>query len=264
MEKREGSYNPSAWVTFLGVGEAFDEQYPNTSILLTYPVGSGRFRLLLDCGFTAPPLVWRTGLGPNAPEAIWISHFHGDHFLGIPALLVRAWEEGRRGPLTFLGQRGVEEAVDKALEVAYSGFGNRIHYPVHFVEIEPGHGLELLGLGFESGESDHSRRNLSLRLQVGASAFFYSGDGGITPQTRSLARGCRLMIQEAFSLKTPIPGHGTAVDALEAARAADVPTLALVHIQRSARAEVKRWAQEVTGIHGVEVVVPEPGDEIAI
>ena len=41
-------------VTFLGVGEAFDEDYTHTCILVE---AAGR-RMLVDCGATAPPSVW--------------------------------------------------------------------------------------------------------------------------------------------------------------------------------------------------------------
>ena len=67
-------------VVFLGVGEAFDESLPNTSILVRPVEESGpTTTLLLDCGFTAPPLFWREMPEPDALDGIWISHFHGDH-----------------------------------------------------------------------------------------------------------------------------------------------------------------------------------------
>ena len=46
-------------VIFLGVGEAFDEELPNTSILIRYGKGTSPVTLLLDCGFTAPPRLWK-------------------------------------------------------------------------------------------------------------------------------------------------------------------------------------------------------------
>ena len=53
-------------VTFLGVGEAFDEDYTHTCILVE---AAGR-RILVDCGATAPPSVWHQSLEPNR-------HFNG-------------------------------------------------------------------------------------------------------------------------------------------------------------------------------------------
>ena len=81
-------------VTFLGVGEAFDEKLTNTSVLVKVEEGCSNVRLLMDCGFTVPSQFWREGLHVDALDAVWISHFHGDHFFGVPALLVRFLEEG--------------------------------------------------------------------------------------------------------------------------------------------------------------------------
>ncbi len=91
-------------VCFLGVGEAFDEHYPNTSLLVSLPGPEGGSNVLLDCGFTSPAAYYRhapedarTG---SALEAVWVSHFHGDHFLGLPLFLLRLWEEELDRPLT--------------------------------------------------------------------------------------------------------------------------------------------------------------------
>ena len=125
-------------VIFLGVGEAFDERLENTSILVRAGSGASQASVLLDCGFTAPSLYWRRSSGPDELDALWISHFHGDHFFGIPALLTRFWEMKRGKPFTILGQRGVEEVVLKAMELAYPSFRKRLAFDLRFIEIEPG------------------------------------------------------------------------------------------------------------------------------
>ena len=85
-------------VTFLGVGEACDERLPNTSVLIQ-PQNKETGSLLLDCGFTVPASFFAYNQDPEDLSAIWISHFHGDHFFGLPLLLLRLYEEGRRAPL---------------------------------------------------------------------------------------------------------------------------------------------------------------------
>ena len=62
-------------VTFLGVGEAFDENNTHTCILVE---AAGR-RMLVDCGATAPPSVWHQSKRPDYLDGIFISHFHADH-----------------------------------------------------------------------------------------------------------------------------------------------------------------------------------------
>ncbi len=74
-------------IKFIGVGEAFDEDLPNTSILVRARDERNESSILLDCGFTAPPSFWKIAKDPDDLDAIWISHFHGDHFFVLPALL---------------------------------------------------------------------------------------------------------------------------------------------------------------------------------
>ena len=78
-------------VTFVGVGEAFDENLPNTSIL----VESAASSILLDCGFSAPRAFWKAADNAEGLDMIHVSHFHADHYFGIPALLARFTQEGR-------------------------------------------------------------------------------------------------------------------------------------------------------------------------
>ena len=62
-------------MVFLGVGEAFDETLPNTSILVRCGLGASRVTVLLDCGFTAPPQFWRAEPSADALDAVWICTF---------------------------------------------------------------------------------------------------------------------------------------------------------------------------------------------
>ena len=231
-------------VYFLGVGEAFDENEPNTSILVRGQTPKGQSTLLLDCGFSLPPQFWKQMLLADELDGIWISHFHGDHTLGLPALIVRFWEEGRQKPLMIMGQKGIEEYVHRLVDVAYQGFIDKLQFPLGFLEIEPGRPVEMFGLTLESSENGHSRRDLALKIKDRQTMIYYSGDGRPTEEGLALAAGCDLMIQESFHPEVTIPGHGTVREAIEAAIQSHVPNLALVHIQRKMRAGVSDWIKK--------------------
>ena len=102
-------------IHFLGVGEACDGRQPNTSILLKTDTEESRGNILLDCGFSTPHRYF--SLNPPAEElqVLWISHFHGDHFLGTPLLLLWFWEMKRESPLHIVGPPGIEEAIRNAM-----------------------------------------------------------------------------------------------------------------------------------------------------
>lgn len=252
-------------VTFLGVGEACDHRLPNTSLRVQTRVQNQLASVMLDCGFTAPSLWWQETSDPDDLDSLWISHFHGDHFFGVPALLLRFWEMKRSKPLAVVSQTGVEEIVVQAMELAYPGFFGKLDYPVLFYEVEPGQKVSVNGLEWSTAQSLHGQRNLALRLEDGEASLFYSGDGLFSPETLSLARGCSLAVHEAFRLAPITPGHGTVPQCIDFAREASARSLALVHVQRDERAnryeEILKLIQDTADLR---VILPEPGDAVEL
>ncbi|MFC1523776.1 MBL fold metallo-hydrolase [Thermodesulfobacteriota bacterium] len=251
-------------VTFIGVGEACDANYPNTSLLLDVP-GGPPFQVMLDCGFTTPHQYFKSCSDPDALKYLWISHFHGDHFFGTPLLLLRLGEMGRQAPLTIVGPAGVEEKIEQALSLAYSGFLTRKEFPLHYSTMAPGDEMSDGGLHWRCALSDHSRPSLVVRIDAAGTSLFYSGDGRPTSQSRDLAGGCRLIVHEAFRVKGETPGHGTVADCIPFAVKAGAEMLALVHVSRNDR---KNFRPEIMGmisqVEACRVFLPEPGDSVLI
>jgi ribonuclease BN (tRNA processing enzyme) len=252
-------------VLFTGVGEAFDETESNTSILLVPHSAGRKGHILLDCGFTAAHAFWRVSPSPPRLDAVWISHFHGDHFLGLPLLLLRFTEEGRTRPLTILGPKGVEEKVSRALELAYSGFRRKLTYPLECEEATCGENLEVAGFQLSFAESIHSQFCLAIRLDCEGNVVFYSGDGEPTESSQALARGSDLIVHESYGLEGSKPGHGSVDRCLEFARSAKAHALALVHLKADVR---RRHAEELrarfSGSTEPTVFVPSSGDRFLI
>lgn len=252
-------------VVFIGVGEAFDENNYNTSLLATFSQGSASTLLMLDCGFTAPMGFWKQGLEIDALDGIWISHFHGDHFLGLPAMLVRFLEEGRRKPLTILGQKGVKDLILTSLDIAYPNFFKKLEFQLIFSEVEPGKDYEALGLGLRTGETTHSQRNLALRIEFSGKSIYYSGDGSPARESLALANGCSLVVQEAFSIEKEIFGHGSVLGAIKMAHEGKSTNLALVHIQRKTRKDVSNRMEDLRKLAGsVNLMLPVSGDRVTL
>ena len=252
-------------ITFLGVGEAFDENLPNTSLLIRTQHQAKPVTVLLDCGYSVPPRFWQLGLDAETLDAIWISHFHADHAFGLPPLLVRFWEEKRKKDLYFLGQKGIESFVLKCLDLAYPNFLPRLEFSLRFVEVEPGDPVTALGMSWRTAVNDHPQRDLALRLDAAGTSVIYSGDGRPTSETSALAEGVDLIVHEAFHLSKDIPGHGTIAGCLEMARACRARSFALVHIQRDIRRERFEEIRELArSVQEVQVLIPETGDRIVI
>jgi ribonuclease Z len=246
-------------ITFLGVGESCDPERPNTSLLVETEGGR---RLLLDCGFTVPHNYFAGITDPDQLDALWISHFHGDHFFGVPLLQIRFQEMGRQKPLVIVGQRGIEDTLSRALDLAYPGFAAKLTYPLAFQELESGPPAELLGLRWQAAANDHSQQSLALRLDADGRSLFYSGDGRPTPETVALAQGCDLAVHEAFHLQGESKGHGSVARCLDFAREAGVRRLALVHLAWTERRRERELADLLGEAVPGSVFLPEAGEEV--
>ncbi|MBC8317021.1 MAG: MBL fold metallo-hydrolase [Desulfobulbaceae bacterium] len=244
-------------ICFLGVGEACDARQPNTSI---HVKTAGNERILLDCGFTVPHNYFALCDDPDELDAVWISHFHGDHFFGIPLLLLRFWQMGRSKPLQICGQAGIKEKIVQVMELAYPDFLRRLKFRLEIVELEPEGCMKTGSVLWKTAENVHSQRCLSVRIEDDSHSLFYSGDGKPTAKTLALASGCDLIIHESFWMNNVAPGHGNVKKSLEFAEKAKAKNLALVHVDRTERGE--QYDRIVAAVQSVSfnAFLPESGD----
>ena len=234
----------------LGCGEAFDERLPNTSFL----VRSGELTVLLDCGYSVPPQVFRN-VAANQVDAIYISHAHADHYFGLPAVLGRWWEEGRTKPLSIVSQQPVIDQIKDVLEYGYRTLPSRFKFPIEYRTARAGETIALLGSEFSFAPTNHSVSNYAVRIHAGGRTLCYSGDGMYTDQSAALFAGANLVLHEGFSFD-PSPVHADIGALLRMAKIQGIGKLAVVHIQRTQRESVKT--------SGIDALVPEPGDVLTV
>lgn len=219
-------------VFFVGVGEACDEKHGNTSI----HVQTGNdIHILCDCGFSAAHSYFAFCDDPDQLDMLWISHFHGDHFFGLPLVLLRFWEMKRSKPLLVIGQEGTEDKVMGSMDLAYPRFRSKLSYEVQFPVIEPGTVQEISGLQLQSVQTLHSQRNLGLLVNDGKNKLYYSGDGRPTEEVGELVRDCDMAVHEAFRLDEEIHHHGSVTGCLKLAQSNNIKKMALVHLERNFR-----------------------------
>jgi len=252
-------------IHFLGVGEACDGNQPNTSILVKTGSRQTAGLILLDCGFSVPHQYFSLNPDPDELAMLWLSHFHGDHFLGTPLLLLWFWEMGRQEPLHILGPPGHENKVKEAMELAYPNLLTRLGFSLIFIAIKPGEPKNISDTIWQTAYAEHSQPCLSLRLELQNKAIFYSGDGRPTPMTQSLAEGCHIIIHEAYGFEDTTPGHGSIASCLDFACNAGAKQIALVHMQRNIRLRSKTFINNLAKKYsGVKILLPEKGSTITL
>ena len=116
-------------VFFAGTGGSIPTVRRGLPALL---VRRGGDRILVDCGEgTQRQLVQSVGL--TDLDEVFITHFHADHWLGLPGLLKTFDLRARERPLPIYGPPGLGEAVNLGLRAA-----GRVRYELELVELHPG------------------------------------------------------------------------------------------------------------------------------
>ncbi|MCD6542330.1 MAG: ribonuclease Z [Thermoplasmata archaeon] len=104
------------YVIFLGTGGSWPTVKRNVSAIA---VKRGGEILLFDCGEGTQRQIQKSGLSYMQIKSIFISHFHGDHFLGLPGLIQTMQLNDRKEPLTIYGPRGISRIVEIVKNLGY-------------------------------------------------------------------------------------------------------------------------------------------------
>jgi ribonuclease Z len=115
-------------------------------------VRRGGERLLFDCGEGTQRQLLRS-IGLVEIEEVFLTHFHADHFLGLPGMVKTFGLRGRERPLTVYGPpglRGLFRVIDPLV--------GRTSFPVELVELEPNEELERDGYRIAAFEATHRVR----------------------------------------------------------------------------------------------------------
>ncbi|MCS7276184.1 MAG: MBL fold metallo-hydrolase [Dehalococcoidia bacterium] len=156
-------------------------------------------RILLDCPPTALPHLKRLGVPPQQVEAIFITHFHGDHFVGYPFLVLEyAYLSDRERDLEVVVPPGGGPFLEGFLDQVFPDLSrHEANYRRLYVEARPGTLQVAGGVRFWSVPMEHARGKLQAfgyRLELPGLTVAYSGDTEWSPSLLELARGADVLI----------------------------------------------------------------------
>ena len=176
-----------------------------------FHLADGGTQLLLDCGATSLVGMRRCGVSPAEIDCIVLSHFHGDHYGGVPFVLLDAMVHKRTRPLTIVSPPGGEGCIGRLMECLYPGLSAKIGmaFPVTYLEFLPEKEIATPHFRLQAVPVLHSPESLphAVRLEWNGLKIGFSGDTEWTDNLLDVADGTDLFICECNNYDTESPGH---------------------------------------------------------
>lgn len=233
-------------VTFVGCGDAFGS---GGRFNTCFHVAAAETNFLIDCGATSLVALKRLEIDRNAIDTILITHFHGDHFGGLPYFILDAQFGKRTRPLTIVGPPGLNEWYERVLETAFAGSSRtKQRFEINLVEIsaaeaEHAHGLEICAAQVLHGPPDAPV--FAYRILVDGKVLAYTADTEWVDELVPICQDADLLIAEAYFYEKKIPFH-LDVATLEAHLPAIQPKrLILTHMSEDMLQRVENSTYEV-------------------
>lgn len=196
-------------LTFVGCGDAFGS---GGRFNTCFHVAAANTNFLIDCGASSLIAMKQLGIDRNAIDTILITHFHGDHFGGIPYFILDSQFFAKRtSPLTIVGPEGLQVAYERTLEAAFQGSsGTKQKFDLHLTEITPGEPLHIGGLEVTAARVRHGRPGgpfLAYRINIDGRTIAYTGDTEWLDELVPIGHDADLLIAESYFYAKKVPLH---------------------------------------------------------
>jgi ribonuclease Z len=185
----------SVRIVFLGTGGSWPSPERN---VLSIAVKKEKEIILLDCGEGTQRQFMLSPLSFMQTKVVLLSHFHGDHFLGLPGLIQSMTLNDREDDLLIYGPEGTVNLVAVLLELGYFNPGFRVEVR----DLKPGDVVDFDTYKIVAFKAEHNVPSLGFCIQeperAGRFDLKKAKELGIPegPLYRSLQRGEEVKVGE--------------------------------------------------------------------
>lgn len=192
---------------FVGCGDAFGS---GGRFNTCFHVTGGKTNFLIDCGASSLVAMKKIDVDRNAVDLILLTHFHLDHFGGVPFFVLDAQLVAKRNrPLTIAGPPGLTEWYSRLFAAAFPG-ERKLPFELRIRELAIGARTELCGLAVQPFHVHHDDKVgpcLAYRIELGGKILCYSGDTEWTDVLIDVARNADLFICECYMFEKTVRAH---------------------------------------------------------
>lgn len=193
---------------FVGCGDALGS---GGRLNTCFHVTGNSVNFLIDCGASSLPGLKRLGIVRDDIDLILITHFHGDHFGGLPFLLLDAQFTRRSRPLVIAGPEGIEAKLAQLMEVMFEHSSKtKPRFDLSVVELAPGRRRsfgEVTVTPYPVVHGESGGPFLAYRIEAEGRVIAYSADTEWTETLIPAAENADLFIAEAYYYDKIVKNH---------------------------------------------------------
>jgi ribonuclease BN (tRNA processing enzyme) len=193
---------------FVGCGDAFGS---GGRFNTCFHVTGACVNFLIDCGASSLPALKRLGIARDEIDLILVTHFHGDHFGGLPFLLLDAQFTRRSHPLVIAGPEGIETKLANLMEALFEHSSKtKQRFDLSVVALEPEQSRtfgEIKVTPYPVVHGESGGPFLAYRVEAEDRVITYSADTEWTETLIPAAQGADLFIAEAYYYDKIVKNH---------------------------------------------------------
>jgi ribonuclease Z len=145
-------------IVFLGTGGSWPTVKRNVSSIA---IKRGSEIILVDCGEGTQRQFQKSNLSYMQISKVFITHFHGDHFLGLPGIIQTMQLNDRNKPLHIYGPKGMKQLLSQLVSLGYFKPG----YMIVAHELDGGDTLKFDGYNIHVSRVKHNVPTLAYTLE---------------------------------------------------------------------------------------------------
>jgi len=197
------------YLKFIGSGDAFGS---GGRLNTCFHVVGEEVNFLIDCGASSLIGLKANQTQLNEIQALFITHFHADHFGGVPFFMLDAQFFSKRSePLAIVGPPGLTVWYERVLETAFPGSSlTKPKFALSLIELHASQVREVAGVVVSPFQVNHGNPGgpfFAYRLEAEGRTIAYTGDTEWTDELIPAAKDVDLFVAEAYFYDKKVKLH---------------------------------------------------------